>query len=104
MKAILKGYEPIDVVSSKTGKPFVGCTLHFDVKNKNVFGYTSKSELFVADTPIYKREIQPIIELLIDEDSPIYGAECMLDYNVYTRNGKQYSELLDFTITPPKGE
>ena len=44
MKGIIKGFEPIDYVSKKTGQPVKGATIYFDCKNKSVFGYVGKEE------------------------------------------------------------
>lgn len=104
MKAKLKGFEPVDYISKKTGLPVKGCTLKLDVKSKSVFGYDSKEEYVAADTPIYKRVIEPLLDMFYDEDSAVYGADVVLDYNVTKRGGNTYSELVDLEITPKAGK
>ena len=73
MKGIIKGFEPVDYMSKKTGQPVKGATIYFDCKSKDVFGYVGKNEYIAESSPLYKRCIEPIFDKLCDEDSDIYG-------------------------------
>lgn len=100
MKGIIKGFEPVDYVSKKTGKPVKGATIYYDCKNKSTFGYLGKEEYIAADSPIYKRVIEPLLEKFYDEDSEVYGGIIELDQDVIQRGNASFKELLDMTITP----
>ena len=100
MKGIIKGFEPVDYVSKKTGKPVKGATIYYDCKNKSTFGYVGKEEYIAADSPIYKRVIEPLLEKFYDEDSDIYGGTIYIDCDVIQRGSQSYKDVLDLTITP----
>lgn len=100
MKGILIGYEPVDYVSKKTGKPVKGCTIYFNCKTKDAFGYVGKSEYIDEASPIYKRSIYPVLEQLVDESSDIYGGTISIDYTVTRRGSATFTDVTDITITP----
>ena len=100
MKGILKGCQPVDYVSRKTGETVKGITLIFDYKSNDVFGYTCKQEFISEKSPLFKRVISPILVKLYDESSDIYGGEISIDYYVERRNGVTYSSINDLSITP----
>lgn len=104
MKGIIKGFEPIDYVSKKTGQPVKGATIYFDCKNKSVFGYVGKEEYIPESSPIYKRVIEPLLENFYDEGSDIYGGTIELDHDVTQRGNVVFKDLLDLKITPCSAE
>lgn len=95
MKAILRGYEPIDYVSKKTGEAVRGCNLYFNVKLPNVFGEVTKSEYISADSPIFQRAISPRLAKFCDETSDIFGKPFTVEYISVDRGGRSYSQLAD---------
>lgn len=100
MKGIIKGFEPHDYVSKKTGQPVKGATIYFDVKNKSVFGYVGKEQYVPESSPIYKRIIEPLLSKFYEEDSDVYGGTIEVDYDVVQRGNGTFKDLLDMTITP----
>lgn len=100
MKGIIKGFEPVDYISKKTGQPVKGATIYFDCKNRNTFGYVGKSEYIAESSPIYKRVIEPLLDKFYDESSDIYGGTIELDYDVTQRGNATFTDLAELTITP----
>lgn len=104
MKGIIKGFEPVDYVSKKTGQPVKGATIYYDCKNKSVFGYVGKEEYIAESSPIYKRVIEPLLEKFYDEGSDIYGGTIELDHDVTQRGNAVFKDLLDLKIMPRSAE
>lgn len=104
MKGILIGYEPVDYVSKKTGEPVKGCNIHFNCKSKDAFGNVGKSEYFAESSPIYKRVIMPLLGMLADESSPVYGGTIEIDYEVTRKGNLTFTDVVDMSITPKAGK
>ena len=100
MKGIIRGFEPVDYISKKTGQPVKGGTFYFDCKSKSAFGYVGKNEYIPKDSPIYKRVIDPIFEKLCDDDSIYFGGIIDLDYDVTQRGSQTFKDVIDLTLTP----
>ncbi|MCH5194329.1 MAG: hypothetical protein J1F11_10230 [Oscillospiraceae bacterium] len=106
MKGIFKGFAPVDYISRKTGEPVKGCTLHFDCRSEEAFGYVGKSEYISESSPIYKRAIEPYLDKFMDESSDIYGSEIHIDYNVTKRGNSTFTDIceLAFVIEEKPGK
>ncbi|MDE6580333.1 MAG: hypothetical protein K2K41_07355 [Ruminiclostridium sp.] len=104
MKGIIRGFEPADYISKKTGKPVKGATIYFDCKSKSVFGYRGKDVYIPADTPIYKRTIEPLLEKFYEEDSDVYGGTIIVDIDVTQRGAVTFTDVIDLTIIPRSDE
>ncbi len=104
MKGILRGYEPVDYVSIKTGKPVKGGQIYFDYKSSKVFGYAHKDEYIPESSPLFKRVIEPLLEKLYDESSDIYGGTIEIDYEVTKRGNATFANLIELVITPRSAE
>lgn len=98
MKGIFKGFEPVDYVSKKTGEPVKGCTLYFDCKSQEAFGYVGKSEFVSESSPLYKRSIEPLLEKFYDESSDIYGSKIFIDYEVTKRGNATFSSITELSF------
>jgi len=104
MKGIIKGFEPVDYISKKTGQPVKGATIYFDSKSKDTFGYVGKQEYIPESSPLYKRVIEPLLEKFYDESSDVYGGTIFIDYDVTTRGTATFKEVVDLVITPRTAE
>ena len=100
MKGIIKGFEPVDYVSKKTNQPVKGATIYFDCKSKDVFGCVGKSEYIAESSPLYKRNIEPLLEKFYDESSDLYGGTIIIDYEVTKRGTATFTDIVDLTIIP----
>lgn len=100
MKGIIKGFEPVDYVSKKTNQPVKGVTIYFDCKSKDVFGCVGKSEYIAESSPLYKRNIEPLLEKFYDESSDLYGGTIIIDYEVTKRGTATFTDIVDLTIIP----
>ena len=100
MKGIFKGFELVDYVSKKTGDPVKGCTLYFDCKSENAFGYIGKNEFVSEGSPLYKRSIEPLLENFCDETSDIYGGHIIIDYEVTKRGTATFTDIVELTFVP----
>lgn len=94
MKAVLRGYEPIDYVN-KNGEPKRGCNLYFTAKLPDVYGEVTIKEYISATSPIFQRAISPRLAKLCDETSDIFGKPFTVDYISVDRGGRSYSQLAD---------
>lgn len=98
MKGIFKGFELVDYVSKKTNQPVKGCTLYFDCKSKDAFGYVGKSEFISESSPLYKRVIDPLVKKFYDESSDIYGSQIIIDYEVERRGTATFTNIVDLSF------
>lgn len=94
MKAIIRGFRPVDYVKNDSGEEVKGVQLFFNVPSSDVIGYKNKEEFVRSGSSVYKI-IEPYLSGDIDS---LLNVEAVLDYDVSKYGAKTVAVLADLTI------